>query len=214
MSLGQGAKLVPGQTAFRTTRTGRIPQLQPLIEAGLPPAPYMEHGSYETGQPPIMRYGRDPYRGLFGAEESPMKYVIRARGRELTVDSWKEAGQIAFRVARRAKAPAHVSHGDTGAPVAVVHPSGNVVPVTGRAAASGLGDTLTSWACDEERLAASWRSRLDEGLSTGAQAALLGGAVSGLIGSLLGRPVLAAVVGGAASWGAYAAWTAPVASSE
>lgn len=213
MSLGQGAKLVPGQIAFRTTRTGRIPQLQPLIEAGLPPAPYIEHGSYETGQPPIMRYGRDPYRGLFGVEESQMGYMIRARGRELAVESWKEAGQLAFRVARRAKAPAHVSHA-TGAPIAVIHPSGKVVPAAGPAAASGLGDALTSWACDEERLAASWRQRLDEGISTGAQAALLGGALAGLISGFLGRPVLGAVVGGASSWAAYAIWTAPVSTAE
>jgi hypothetical protein len=62
-SLGQ-AKLVPGQIAFQTTPTGRLRSLQPLIEAGLPIAPYIEHGSYATGQPAIMRYGRDPYRGL------------------------------------------------------------------------------------------------------------------------------------------------------
>jgi len=62
-SLGQ-AKLVPGQIHFQTTRTGRIPSVQPLIEAGLPIAPYIEHGSWATGQPSIMRYGLDPYRGL------------------------------------------------------------------------------------------------------------------------------------------------------
>lgn len=211
MSLGQGSKLVPGQIAFRTTRTGKIPQLQPLIEAGLPPAPYIEHGSYETGQPPIMRYGRDPYRGLFGVEESHMGYMIRARGRELAVDSWKEAGQLGLRVAKRIQSPAQVSHAATGAPVAVIHPSGRVVPASGAAAAtSGLGGTLTSWACDEERLAASWRDKLDEGLSTGAQAALVGGVLSGLISGFLGRPVLGAVVGGTASWATYAIWTAPV----
>ena len=62
-ALGQ-AKILPGQIHFQTTRTGRIPSLQPLIEAGLPIAPYIEHGSWETGQPAIMRYGLDPYRGL------------------------------------------------------------------------------------------------------------------------------------------------------
>lgn len=67
-SLGQ-AKWIPGQIHFATTKTGRLPNVQPLIEAGLPYAPYIEHGSYTTGMPDIARYGRDPYRGL-GAEES------------------------------------------------------------------------------------------------------------------------------------------------
>lgn len=61
--MGQ-AKWVPGQIHFATTPTGKLPSLQPLIEAGLPLAPYVEHGSYATGTPAIMRYGRDPYRGL------------------------------------------------------------------------------------------------------------------------------------------------------
>lgn len=68
-SLGQ-AKLVPGQISFATTPSGRIPSLQPLVEAGLPYAPYIEHGSWVTGQPDIARYGRDPYRGL-GQQEVP-----------------------------------------------------------------------------------------------------------------------------------------------
>jgi len=64
MSYALGTKLIPGQIAFQTTRTGRLPSLQPLIEAGLPYAPYIEHGSWTTGRPDIARYGRDPYRGL------------------------------------------------------------------------------------------------------------------------------------------------------
>lgn len=137
-----------------------------------------------------------------------MKYRIHARGRELVVNSWREAGQLAYRVARRTKAPARV-WGPTGAPIAVVYPTGRVQPVDG---VSGLGDTLTSWACDEERLAASWREKLDEGMSTGAQAALVGGAVSGLISGFLGRPVFGAIVGAASSWAVYAVWTAPIGS--
>ena len=64
-SLGQ-AKWIPGQIDFTTTRTGRLPSVQPLIEAGLPYAPYIEHGSWITGRPDIARYGRDPYRGISG----------------------------------------------------------------------------------------------------------------------------------------------------
>lgn len=65
--LGQ-AKVVPGQISFATLPQGRtsLPSLQPLVEAGLPIAPYIEHGSYETGEPAIMRYGLDPYRGIMG----------------------------------------------------------------------------------------------------------------------------------------------------
>jgi len=61
--MGQ-AKWVPGQISFMTTPTGRLPSVQPLLEAGLPLAPYVEHGSFATGTPAVMRYGRDPYRGL------------------------------------------------------------------------------------------------------------------------------------------------------
>lgn len=63
--LGQ-AKWIPGQISFASLPPGHtsLPSLQPLVEAGLPIAPYIEHGSFETGEPAIMRYGRDPYRGL------------------------------------------------------------------------------------------------------------------------------------------------------
>jgi hypothetical protein len=65
--LGQ-AKIVPGQISFQTLPEGRsgFPSLDPLVQAGLPIAPYIEHGSWETGQPDIMRYGLDPYRGIMG----------------------------------------------------------------------------------------------------------------------------------------------------
>jgi len=66
-SLGQ-AKWVPGQISFATLPQGRtgLPSVQPLLEAGLPIAPYIEHGSFTTGEPSIMRYGLDPYRGIMG----------------------------------------------------------------------------------------------------------------------------------------------------
>jgi len=65
--LGQ-AKIVPGQINFATLPAGRtsLPNLDPLVQAGLPIAPYIEHGSWETGEPSIMRYGLDPYRGIMG----------------------------------------------------------------------------------------------------------------------------------------------------
>lgn len=65
--LGQ-AKWVPGQISFAALPPGQtsLPSLQPLVERGLPIAPYIEHGSYVTGEPDIMRYGLDPYRGIMG----------------------------------------------------------------------------------------------------------------------------------------------------
>jgi hypothetical protein len=76
-ALGQ-AKLMPGQISFATTRTGKIRTVQPLLEAGLPIAPYIEHGSWVTGEPNIMRYGRDPYRGL-GQQETVTEAGCRRR---------------------------------------------------------------------------------------------------------------------------------------
>lgn len=63
--LGQ-AKWVPGQLSFQALPPGVTapPDFQRLQEAGLPIAPYIEHGSYVTGEPDIMRYGLDPYRGI------------------------------------------------------------------------------------------------------------------------------------------------------
>ena len=79
--LGQ-AKIVPGQISFQTLPEGRsgFPSLQPLIDAGLPIAPYIEHGSWAAGTPDIMRYGRDPYRGIMGLGRTPN--IIGTRGPE------------------------------------------------------------------------------------------------------------------------------------
>lgn len=74
-SLGQ-AKLLPGQIHFQTTPTGRIRTVQPLLEAGLPLAPYIEHGSWVTGEPNIMRYGRDPYRGVMGLGQQGVREAV------------------------------------------------------------------------------------------------------------------------------------------
>jgi hypothetical protein len=63
-----GAKLIPGQENLLVPF---IPGPQKLIEQGLPYAPYIEHGSWVTGQPDIARYGRDPYRGIAGLGVDP-----------------------------------------------------------------------------------------------------------------------------------------------
>jgi hypothetical protein len=76
--LGQ-AKIVPGQISFQTLPEGRFgfPSLDPLVRAGLPIAPYIEHGSWETGQPDIMRYGLDPYRGIMGLGQTYYSRGVR-----------------------------------------------------------------------------------------------------------------------------------------
>lgn len=76
--LGQ-AKWVPGQLSFQALPPGVTapPDFQRLQEAGLPIAPYIEHGSWVTGQPDIMRYGLDPYRGIMGLGVT----ALRARRR-------------------------------------------------------------------------------------------------------------------------------------
>lgn len=61
-------KLVPGQLNYLALPPGQTApfDVAALQRAGLPIAPYVEHGSWETGQPDIMFYGRDPYRGVMG----------------------------------------------------------------------------------------------------------------------------------------------------
>lgn len=80
--LGQ-AKIVPGQINFSALPAGRtsLPNLEPLVRAGMPIAPYIEHGSWETGEPDIMRYGLDPYRGIMGLGRlAPMSYKGLGQG--------------------------------------------------------------------------------------------------------------------------------------
>lgn len=150
--LGQ-AKIVPGQISFQTLPEGRsgFPSLDPLVQAGLPIAPYIEHGSWETGQPDIMRYGLDPYRGIMGL--------------------------------------------------------GCCGPTPPQDAA--LGQLLTSTLCDPTTVSASFQSRLTSALNAGSQAALVGGAIAGVLGALAGRrsTLLGAVAGAAAGWTANLVWT-------
>jgi len=59
------------------------PDFQRLREAGLPIAPYIEHGSWTTGEPDIMRYGLDPYRGIMGLGNGPPIWMVRETRRNL-----------------------------------------------------------------------------------------------------------------------------------
>jgi hypothetical protein len=155
--LGQ-AKIVPGQISFQTLPEGRsgFPNLDPLVRAGLPIAPYIEHGSWETGQPDIMRYGLDPYRGIMGLGAVPARRRRRRR-----------AGQA-------------------------------------------LGQILTSSICDPTTVSTAFQARLTSALNAGSQAALVGGAVAGVIGALAGKrsTLLGGVAGAVVGWTANLVWTA------
>jgi len=139
---GLSGKYVPGQVDFMSSRTGRVPRLQRMYESGY--APYIEHGSYATGAPDIVRYGYDPYRGMLGC---------------------------------------------------------------------GMGDVVTDYLCAQTEASKSWRDRLSDGLSAGAQAAMLGAAAAGLLGGIIKRPLLGAAAGAALGFAAHVVWTAPVAAS-
>lgn len=83
------------------------------------------------------------------------------------------------------------------------------LPVIDARAALGLGQTLTSWACESEQFAQSWRNRVNESISTGTQAAVVAAAAAGFLGAMIDRPLLGAAVGAAVGWATHAIWTAP-----
>lgn len=135
-SLGQ-AKWVPGQIHFQTTRTGKLPSVQPLIERGLPYAPYIEHGSFTTGQPDIARYGRDPYRGISG----PIGYL----GDQDTADEIRRrADQTQREAERHAEETAEVLQQTirTGVPTAMMIGIGVAAGAVGGAVGGALDRTL------------------------------------------------------------------------
>jgi hypothetical protein len=92
-----------------------------------------------------------------------------------------------------------------GPPAGAIMPNGRWQPPV-----AGLGDMLTDIACDQTTFARSWRTRFNDGMSTAAQAALLGGAAAGLLGAILKRPMFAIAGGAVTAWAAHAIWTAPL----
>jgi hypothetical protein len=87
--LGQ-AKIIPGimTPSYMYPGAPTPADYQRLREAGLPIAPYIEHGSYARGLPPIMRYGLDPYRGIMGLGQTVDEAAeeVRTRGTGLARD--------------------------------------------------------------------------------------------------------------------------------
>lgn len=87
LGLGQ-AKIIPGimTPSYMYPGAPTPADYQRLREAGLPIAPYIEHGSYARGIPPIMRYGLDPYRGILGQTVDEVAEEARERGTGLLRD--------------------------------------------------------------------------------------------------------------------------------
>lgn len=146
-SLGQ-AKWVPGQISFASLPQGRtgLPSVQPLLEAGLPIAPYIEHGSFETGEPAIMRYGLDPYRGMMGADAGvavPVKMNFELvltgepRGEYLYEELAEAADALAMAFSRSGKAGKVVSPPGSENVVADIEPGRGAVRML-----HGLGQTI------------------------------------------------------------------------
>lgn len=93
-----------------------------------------------------------------------------------------------------------------GALLAIVAPNG---AMEYQGAMYGLGDILTDMACSETQLARSWRERNNATLSAGTQAVIVSAAAAGLLGAMVKKPALGALVGAAIGWAGYAVWTAP-----
>ena len=74
----------------------------------------------------------------------------------------------------------------------------------------GLGQILTSTICDPTSVSRAFQDRLRGALNAGTQAALVGGAVAGLVGAVAGKRSLAvgAVAGALVGWTANLVWTA------
>jgi hypothetical protein len=137
------------------------------------------------------------------------------QGGQVVMGSWQKAVELAHQQARRQRRP-QIIRGSVPEPrgtigfqfgriLAHVTQNGAVYP-----RGPALGDMLTDIACDQTTFARSWRARFNDGMSTAAQAALLGGAAAGLLGAILKRPMFAIAGGAVTAWAAHAIWTAPL----
>lgn len=151
-------------------------------------------------------------------EQHPYVVICHHSGERHSVANMRQAMAVAKAMASRMPGhPIHI-HLPSGAPsfsraslVASISKARGGYRVRFNQSLRGLGDTLTDWACDQAAHSQSWRERLNQGLDTGAQAALIGGLAAGLLGAMIKRPIFGAVVGGVTGWAAHAIWTAPLA---
>lgn len=77
----------------------------------------------------------------------------------------------------------------------------------------GMGQVLTSSMCDPTSVSNAFRTRLVGAMSAGTQAAIVGGAIAGAVGSVTAggskkAPLMGAIAGAAIGWVANYVWTA------
>lgn len=214
-------KWIPGQATFMATRNGHLPSVQPLIEAGLLYAPYIEHGSWVTGQSDIAKYGRDPYRGLgmTTTPENGLRHLSpavqdQARRRGFVVVVHRTGQSVPARTLRQAKMASMrlaAQH-----PWEAIHIHVRSLPLSKATLVAattlmrpGMGSVLTDLACDNHTFVQVWRERVNTSIAVGTEAAVLGGVAAGLIGGVLRRPLMGAIIGAVVGWGAHHIWTAP-----
>lgn len=121
-------------------------------------------------------------------------------------------GQVNFLAVRESylpfRTPGYIEHGSwvTGAPdvVAWDRPE-RFNPM------SGLGQSLTDFACSGSALNASWQARSRDQLAAAAQATVAAGLVAGVVGGLSKKPALGALGGALLAYGVFKVWTAPYA---
>lgn len=181
-------KLIPGQYNFLALPPGQSAPFsqEALQRAGMPIAPYIEHGSWETGQPDIMMYGRDPYRGLMGAP--PMRRIDPTRGRKplrRLEGAWCGTGQP--RLDRNQGNYSFPGHSYAQQPLL------------------GVG-TVTEYLCSDTQVAKECAAKRDDTMRTSMLVAAGASIVAGLVGALLKRPILGAVAGGVAGGLLHMTW--------
>lgn len=149
-------------------------------------------------------------------ERHPYVVICHHTNQKRHARNMRQAMRIAKSMAKQMPGhPLHI-HLPSGAPtfgrrslVAIVQLTPRGYRVSFNQALRGLGDTLTDWACDTQEFASNWRERVNSGLDVGTQAAVLGSAIAGGVGAILGRPFMGMALGAALGWGTHAIWTAP-----
>lgn len=149
-------------------------------------------------------------------ELHPYVVICHQTGERYRVRDMREAMQAAKMMAARMPGHSIHIHLPSGAPrfdrrslVAAIVKTARGYNVRFNTALRGLGDPLTDWACSQQEFVSNWRDRVNAGINTGTQAAVLASAAAGAIGALVDRPLIGAVIGAVVGWGTHAIWTAP-----
>lgn len=185
----------------------------------------IEHGSYVTGQPDLLYYGRDPYRGVYGLGHTRLKgnwCGTRADPRWTGIPNYLEydpapyrgmLGNAAFckRVYRNGTWHRVCVGSDAGRPAAIsrrIAPTPHMKPmpkrsVSPRGRQKGMGNLLTDLTCSQSQFAQDWRNRFGEVMSTTLYVAIGAAAAAGLIGAITKKPLVGVVAGAVVGWMAH-----------